>query len=733
MAVNVFELMATLGVDTSEYEKGLGNAQSMASSFGSGVASACKIGAAAIVAVGTAAVGAGTALVDATGDVAAYGDNIDKMSQKIGISAEAYQEWDAVLQHCGASVDSLQPSMKTLATQAEKGNEAFQQLGISEEEVANLSQEDLFARVVSGLQDMEEGTERTYIASQLLGRGATELGALFNLSAEETQGMIDTVHELGGVMSDEAVKAAVKYQDTLQDMTTALDGLKRNLMSDFMPSITTVMEGLTAIFTGDFDAGIEQMSAGIQDVVANLTEALPQALEVGTSIIGAIAQSIMDNIPTVFPALLDLVENVGGKIIDGLPQLISIGGQLVGTIAKSIISGLPELASTGIEIIKQVVTGIVQAIPSFIQEIQTILPEFAVIFEDLKNMLIEMLPMLLEGLQTMIPVIIQLITDMATSLSDPNNLMPFIDAALQIITAIFNGLMEAMPSLMEAVPVIIGNLVTAIVEALPMILNTGMELLLSFISGIISSLPSLLAAVPQILTTFINAIVNDLPNILKTGMSLLLEFVTGIITSLPELLSAGITLITSLLETIVGSFPDIIGAGAEMLVNLIAGLVAGIADIAVAGGEIIAEFFDSLDIGQAAQWGIDLISNFVSGIINSIGNVIDACLDIGNTIAEYLGFSEPDKGPLSNFHTFAPDMVDLFTEGIDDNLGQIEDASIDFASAMMPTMNGVPTNQNTGNGEPTGDIIIPVYIGQDRIDEILVNAEQVRNYRSGGV
>ena len=108
-----------------------------------------------------------------------------------------------------------------MANAVENGNKAFQRIGLTQEELANMSQEEIFDATIAGLQNVEDETERTYLAGQLLGRGATELGALLNTSAEETQAMKDRVHELGGVMSDEAVKSAAAYQDQLQDMKTA--------------------------------------------------------------------------------------------------------------------------------------------------------------------------------------------------------------------------------------------------------------------------------------------------------------------------------------------------------------------------------------------------------------------------------------------------------------------------------------------------------------------------------
>ena len=47
--------------------------------------------------------------------------------------------------------------------------------------------------------------------------------------------------------------------------------------------------------------------------------------------------------------------------------------------------------------------------------------------------------------------------------------------------------------------------------------------------------------------------------------------------------------------------------------------------------------------------------------------------DVAQTVKDYLGFSEPKKGPLSNFHTYAPDMIDLFIKGIRDNESKLTD------------------------------------------------------------
>ena len=239
---------------TGEIEQALGGetiGRNTGMKIAGGIGSALKVGGAAAATLAGATAAITGSVIKGTGAVAEYGDNIDKMSQKMGMSSTAYQEWDAIMQHSGTTIDAMKAPMKTLANAAQSGSEAFQKLGISEDEVKNLSQEDLFSKVITGLQGMEEGTERTALASDLLGRGATELGALLNTSAEDTQAMKDRVHELGGVLSDEAVKASAAYQDSLQDMQTSFAGVKNSIMADMLPSFTSVMDGLSSLVIGE--------------------------------------------------------------------------------------------------------------------------------------------------------------------------------------------------------------------------------------------------------------------------------------------------------------------------------------------------------------------------------------------------------------------------------------------------------------------------------------------------
>lgn len=324
---------------------------------------------------GVAAAGVATAmtgaLVSQTNAVAQYGDNIDKMSQKMGMSATAYQEWDAIMQHSGTSMETMKAGMKTLANAVESGNEAFQRIGLTQEQIASMSQEDLFAATIAGLQNVENETERTYLAGKLLGRGATELGALLNTSAEDTEAMRQRVHELGGVMSDEAVKAAAHYKDSLQDMMTAFTGLKNNLLSGLLPSLTTVMDGLGNLFSGN--GGLDQIKEGINGLVAQVSEALPKIMTVGGEILNALVSAIVENLPTLLEAGTDLIVTLAVGVVNAIPTLIAKAPEIIMALLRALISAAPKLLEASAQIITTIANGIGNLLGRVVQKGREIL------------------------------------------------------------------------------------------------------------------------------------------------------------------------------------------------------------------------------------------------------------------------------------------------------------------------------------------------------------------------
>jgi len=472
--MNVFDLVASLTLDSSQYDESLASAEEKGSGFGSklktGLASGAKVAVGAVTALTTATIAGGKALIDATGKVASQGDAIDKQSQKLGLSATAYQEWDAILQHSGTSISALQPAMKTLQKAVEDGGAAFEALGISQEQVAAMSQEELFSATITALQNVGDETERNAIASDLLGRSYMELQPLLNTSAEDTEAMRQAVHDLGGVMSDEMVAASAAYQDTLQDMNTAIDGTKRSVIETFLPSITDVMGGLTQLFSGDASSGIGQITNGVNNFIKQLLSVAPQLTDVASQLISNFLTVIIENLPSIVMAGTDLLLKLVEGILDNLPALVTAVITLVTTVTTYIIQNLPTILQKGIEIVKSIAQGMIDNLPTIIQSIGDILMAIVeFIINDLPELLemgIELIFALAEGIVSNLPAIISAILEVITSILNYiiEHLADFIEMGIEIIVQLIAGLIEAIPEIIAAIPQIIEAIFNAFAE-----------------------------------------------------------------------------------------------------------------------------------------------------------------------------------------------------------------------------------------------------------------------------
>ena len=120
----------------------------------------------------------------------------------------------------------------------------------------------------------------------------------------------------------------------------------------------------------------------------------------------------------------------------------------------------------------------------------------------------------------------------------------------------------------------------------------------------------------------------------------------------------------------------------------------------------IGSFFTNL--GQSAlDWGRDLIANFVSGIKQKWEDAKHAVSDFAGMIKDFLGFSEPKEGPLSNFHTFAPDMVDLFVKGLKDNQRAVAN-QLARTFGMPEATATAPAQAATGGAGGAGRFTVPI-------------------------
>ena len=222
----------------------------------------------------------------------------------------------------------------------------------------------------------------------------------------------------------------------------------------------------------------------------------------------------------------------------------------------------------------------------------------------------------------------------------------------------------------------------------------------------------------NLLEILVDNVLGFFNKLLQTVGSITSKLVKGVIDLFMSLGHETATIINDLITDAINFWKDLFNKTIEIFGNIWDGIkekVSGIKDAVVDGISGAVEFLSELP-EKALTWGRDLIMSFINGIKEKVGQLTDEIEAVAEDIASFLGFSEPDKGPLSNFHTFAPDMMDLFTKGIRDNIPEVRKAAEDMAAAVAQPVNASTLTfniANTINGAP-GQNINDLAIAVDR-------------------
>ena len=693
--MDLFDLVAKITLDTNEYEQGLNNAEQKSQTFGDKVGSAVKKGSAlAVAGVSAVATGAtimGKKFVDGINATAQYGDNVDKMSQKIGISAGSYQKWDYVMQRAGTSVDNLKMGMKTLSQQAEKNSDSFQKLGISQEEVASLSQEELFERTVKGLANMEAGTERTALATELLGRAGADLGPLLNEGSDSIAEQMEIAEKYGMVMSDEAVKASADFEDSLTTMNMTMQGLKNRMMAEFLPAVTDVTDGLGKLFAGDM-SGADDIVKGFDGIIDKVTEVLPKIMDIGEKIFEGLSESIIKSLPKLFETATTIVLSLAEYFIEALPMITDTATQIITTLVSGIGQALPTLIPAAVDAIVAITQGLLENLPLIIEAG------------------LQLIGGLVLGLAQAIPQLLE--------------------AAPELISTLVEGLLQSIDLLISAAGELITFLVNGLVENLPLIIGSALEIISALVEGITQNLPTIIETAIQLIVTLIEGLTQALPQIIAYMPYIIDAIVNGLMDNFDMLIECALEIVLTLVDAIANNLPKILQMGVELLEKLVSGILKFASKLPQAAKKLIDGFKKSFKSVKWGEIGTNIIKGIAKGITSGIRIIKDAAKNAASRALEaaknFLGIASPSKVFRDQV---GKNMALGLGEGFEDNIpyDDIEDAlAFDYNVPQFETeMSVSKVGTKDDYAYRTGDnITINVY-ATERQDERKV-AEEVQ-------
>lgn len=422
----------------------------------------------------------------------------------------------------------------------------------------------------------------------------------------------------------ESNEAQLRYEQWLAHIgslatpiQTDIKNMSSTLMQGFAPALQTVMpgvQGLTGAFGnllstvvngGNIDGAMSDMSEAIFGFVQGIGDALPQVMEIassmldtflemierylpylieeGAKLLGTLLSGIATSLDKIMPVVLSVIQTLINVFLQNLPMLIEMGIQMLMSLIQGISSNLPKILEMATKALMTLIQGIASNLPMILE------------------MGIQMIVSLVEGIALMLPELIPLAINAVLNLVDTliDNLDLIIDAGIELIMALVDGLLDALPDLVQKIPLILDKLVEAVFNNLDKILDAGIEVTLAIADGLVDALPQLLEKLPQIIGKIVSGLVECLPQLISAGGDLLAGLFKGLLNPSTILKS-----IKGLKDGIIKAVKEMFGIHSPSTVfrdeigdNLALGLGEGftdtMADVSKAMGEAIPTEFDT--------------------------------------------------------------------------------------------------------------------------------------------
>lgn len=245
---------------------------------------------------------------------------------------------------------------------------------------------------------------------------------------------------------------------------------------------------------------------------------------------------------------------------------------------------------------------------------------------------------------------------------------------------------------------------------------------------LVEQLTSGITELGENLNPFLNDAINVIGTVIQGTLIVVVTAAIAIFNALIGIINTVIGFFKNLGSTVSSIAETVRGAFSAMW----SGIITFVGNVASAVSSIASTIIGTISSlpGQALQWGADIVNNIANGIRNAIGAVTGAVSDVASTISSFLHFSEPDVGPLSNFHTFMPDMMKLMADGIHKNMRLVRKEVDGVADFMAGGLGGVSVSA-VGSGANSYNFNGITINAQDRsmdevFDELVAYANRSR-------
>ncbi len=605
--------------------------------------------------------------------------------------------------------------------------------------------------------------EKSNIISTIFNKtDLSSVNALLANTGETWDSLQSSITNSAGAAGQMADTQLDNLQGQLTILKSALEGLAISFGELLMPAIKNIVGAVQKFvdWLNSMDEGTKKVIVTIALVVAAVGPVL--------IIIGKIISAV-GTIMTVVPKLAGVINVVKGAfaalnttmLANPIFLIIAAIAALVAAFIYlwnncdgfrqfwiNLWEGIKSVVSTVVEAIKNFFIGVIDFVKNNWQGLLLLLVNpfagaFKLLYDNCEGFR-NFIDGFLENVKNIISTAMETIKTVITTIW--NAIKTAIDTVLTAIQTAFttalNAIKTAITTVVNAIKTVITTVwtaiqttITTIVNAISTFLTTAWTAIQTTVTTIINAIKTVITTVWNAIKTTVSTVVNAIKTTISTVWNGIKNTITSIVNGIKTTVSNVFNNILSGIKTTVGNIASSIKSGFQTAISYITSLPS-----------------------KALQWGKDIIMGIVNGIKSCISAVGDAVKSVADKITSFLHFSVPDEGPLTEYESWMPDFMQGLAKGINDSRSLIEKAVSGVASDMVINPNvttadasGIAISRNSaGNADiisgivtalkdtfgdanaQAGDIVIPVYLGNTMLDEIIVNAQQRTNLRSGG-
>ena len=762
-AAEAMNYMAMAGWKTEDMLSGIEGVMNLAAASGEDLATTSDIVTDALTAFGLSASDSGhfadilaAASSNANTNVSMMGETFKycaPIAGALGFSAEDTAEAIGLMANAGIKGSqagtALRTIMNNLTGDIQLSGQALGDVTIqttnADGSMRDLS--DILADCRVAFSQLSE-SEQAQAAESLVGKNAMSgFLALMNAGEADINKLSSAIDNCDGCAAGMAETMQDNLAGQLQILKSQLEELAISFGELLMPAIRTIVGWIQK-----FVDWLNSMNEGTKKVI--VTIALVAA--------------------AVGPVLI-----IVGKVISAIGTIMTIVPKLAGVInaTKGVFAAFNAVCAANPYVI--IIAAIIALVAAFIY-LWNNCEEFRQFWIDLWEGIKEIAVAVWEALKDFFVKAWEAIKN--TAITVWNSIKEFFTGLWDGIKNIFNTVVNAIKNTVTTVFNAISTFFTTIWNTIKNTFTTVVTAISTFLTNAWNAIKNTVTTVWNAITTFFTNMWNGIKNVFTTVVTAISTFLTNAWNGIKNI-AITITFLTNIwngikntVTTVMNAISNFISSAWNNIKNTVTNIGNGIKNavtniwnnVTSAVKNAMSNVFSAVKSGfsnvkdhitglasQAFNWGKDLIMGIVNGIKSVINKVGEAASSVASKIREFLHFSVPDTGPLTDYESWMPDFIGGLAKGIEKSQSMIDKAMQGITGDMvispkvLAADGAITAGTVSGNGDLLtgirntintalagagggGDIVIPVYLGTDMIDEIVVTAQQRMNLRSGG-